>query len=88
MKKFIQHISVMVALAAVTSSQAQIFSLEDQVNHTEVDYESSLFEADNSNSNADTNPGGLDDLFGENPNDGDPAPINDYVPFLLIGAAG
>ena len=86
MKKLFRNISVMVALAAITSTQAQIFSLEDQVNNTEVDYEDNLFDSNSEN----FMPGGGNpvDIDDNDPEDPDPSPINDYVPFLLIGAAG
>ena len=82
MKKLIRNISVMVALAAVTSTQAQFLSLENQGDFTEMDNDSGLFETNDT-------PGGSPEFTDDDPQDVDPgAPINDYLPFLLIGAAG
>ena len=78
MKKLIRNISVMVALAAVTSTQAQFLSLDDQGDFSEMDYDSGLFESNNT-------PGGSPQLPDDDPTDDEIAPINDYAPLLVLG---
>ena len=79
MNKLIRNILVMVAMATVTFTQAQIFSLEEDTNSIDGDYEISIFE--------ESMPGGGNpvDIDENDPEDPDPSPINDYAPLLVLG---